>query len=347
MTRHRILATLVLASSVIATGARAQVADAAADKARRDAVGRGLAYLGEVWKADAGDPLDNSNGGGVAVASLSGIVFLQSGSAPDAGPYRAQVNRCLDYVLTSSRDNGLLAADQPPQGPMYGHGFGMLFLSEAYVRSKDDAARKRILPVLEKAVTLAEKAQNKEGGWRYQPVPYDADVSVTVGQLNGLLAAKAAGVRVSPEVLTKASDYVKSCQNDDGGFSYMAHRGNSGLPRSAAALAALQHAGAATPAQRDKAVAYIAKVTNPDESRPPNEGHVFYAQYYLSQALTAAGGNDESKTSAAFRDRLIKQQRENGSWTGDFNDTYSTAMALIALQMPDGWLTVLAPKKNP
>jgi len=31
----------------------------------------------------------------------------------------------------------------------------------------------------------------------------------------------------------------------------------------------------------------------------------------------------------------------DGAWSGDFSKTYSTAMALIALQMPDRWLTVL------
>jgi hypothetical protein len=254
------------------------------------------------------------------------------------------VNACLEFVLASQREDGLLAADAT-QGPMYGHGFGMLFLAEAYARSKDEPLRKRVLPVLEKAVALSEKAQNKEGGWRYQPKPYDADVSVTVGQLNGLLAAKAAGVRVDDDVLKKAADYVTSCQNDDGGFSYMAHGGgggNSGVPRSAAALAALRHAGAATPAQSDKAVAFIAKSADPNDL--DRSGHVFYGHYYLAQALPAAGGGGRAKTATAFRDALVRRQEPDGAWSGDFSKTYSTAMALIALQMPDRWLTVLGGK---
>jgi hypothetical protein len=338
------IAGVLFVVAIVSPFARAQApGDAAGERARREAVAKGLDSLAGVWRQETAD---NNRKEGVAVASLSGIAFLQSGSTPDAGPYREQVDACLDFVLASARDDGLLLAGNVAQAPMYGHGFGMLFLAEAYARSKDEAARKRILPVLEKAVALSEKAQNKEGGWRYQPKPFDADVSVTVGQLNGLLAAKAAGVRVPDEVLKKAGDYVASCQNDDGGFSYMAHGGgggNSGLPRTAAALAALQHAGAATPAQRDKAVAFVAKFADPGQD--DRSGHVFYSHYYVAQAMLAAGGEHRTKTAAAFRDALVKRQEADGAWSGDFSKTYATAMALIALQMPDRWLTVLGSRE--
>ena len=348
MAVSRIVVLVIASISLIATTARAQDD---AEKARRGSVARRLAALSQKGTPPAEgelppalDAAGGGAGGNVAVAALSGIALLQSGSTPDAGPHRAQLNRCLDVVLKSSQASGLLASDNR-QGPMYGHGFGMLFLSEAYVRSKDDAVRKRILAALEKAVALTEKTQNQEGGWRYQPKLLDADVSVTVGQLNGLLAAKAAGVRVSADVVKKAGDYVASCQNDDGGFKYMPHLGGgSGLPRSAAALCALQHAGAGTPQQRDKAVAFVAKFA-PDAAARQDTGYVFYGHYYVAQALLAAGGEHRTKTSAAFREALVNRQHDDGSWTGDFDNTYATSMALIALQMPDGWLKVLEPKK--
>jgi len=339
------ITTIVILSWLVPVAALAQArVESAGERARREAVAKGLDFLSGAW---TGEARGLNKQAGVAMASLSGIAFLQSGSTPDDGPYRGDVNACLDLVLKSQRDDGLLASDAT-QGPMYGHGFGMLFLAEAYARSEDDAVRRRILPVLEKAVTLTEKAQNREGGWRYQPRPLDADVSVTVGQINGLLAAKAAGVRVDDAVLRKATEYVQSCQNDDGGFSYMARRGgggNSGFPRSAAALAALQHAGAATAEQRAKAVAFVARFAAPDGGRR-EDGHVFYGHYYVAQALLAAGGEHRTRTAAAFRDALVKRQSDDGSWVGDFSTTYATSAALVALQMPDRWLTVLTKGKG-
>ena len=50
-----------------------------------------------------------------------------------------------------------------------------LFLAEIYGMTGDEAVKEK----LQKAVKLIQKTQNREGGWRYQPVPYDADISVT------------------------------------------------------------------------------------------------------------------------------------------------------------------------
>ena len=42
---------------------------------------------------------------------------------------------------------------------------------------------------LERAVALIVSSQNDQGGWRYEPRPADADISVTVMQLVALRAA--------------------------------------------------------------------------------------------------------------------------------------------------------------
>jgi hypothetical protein len=64
---------------------------------------------------------------------------------------------------------------------MYGHGFATLFLGEVYGMTGDETVKEK----LQKAVRLIQKTQNPEGGWRYQPVPYDADISVTITQDHG------------------------------------------------------------------------------------------------------------------------------------------------------------------
>ena len=49
---------------------------------------------------------------------------------------------------------------------MYSHGFGTLFLAEAYGMTHRPEIREK----LQKAVRLIIDTQNIEGGWRYQPV---------------------------------------------------------------------------------------------------------------------------------------------------------------------------------
>src|SRR5205807_5885968 len=118
-------------------------------------------------------------------------------------------------------------------GPMYGHGFATLFLGEVYGMTGDDEVKEK----LQKAVRLIQKTQNREGGWRYQPVPYDADISVTICEIMALRAARDAGIKVDKQVIDDAVKYVRRCQNPDGGFSYVAGQGSgSGFARSAAGV---------------------------------------------------------------------------------------------------------------
>ena len=93
---------------------------------------------------------------------------------------------CRNASTTSSRrrqESGLITSDQT-QGPMYGHGFATLFLGEVYGMTGDEQVKEK----LQKAIRLIQKTQNAEGGWRYQPVPYDADISVTICQVMALRA---------------------------------------------------------------------------------------------------------------------------------------------------------------
>ena len=74
-------------------------------------------------------------------------------------------------------------------GPMYSHGFGTLFLAEAYGMTRRPEIREK----LRKAVQLIIDTQNNEGGWRYDPSPTGADISVTIMQVMALRGAKDAG----------------------------------------------------------------------------------------------------------------------------------------------------------
>ena len=54
------------------------------------------------------------------------------------------------------------------------------------------------------------RAQNSQGGWRYNPEPRDADLSMTVMHTVALNSAKEAGISVPDKILEKAVKYVAS-----------------------------------------------------------------------------------------------------------------------------------------
>ena len=152
----------------------------------------------------------------------------------------AQIDKALPYVMDNTSPSGFIAvAASSTHGPMYSHGFGTLFLAEAYGMTHRPEIREK----LRKAVRLIIDTQNNEGGWRYQPIRSDADLSVTICQINALRAARNAGLYVPKETVDACIRYVKQSQNPDGGFRYMLQGGASAFPRSAAGVVALHSAG--------------------------------------------------------------------------------------------------------
>ncbi len=236
-----------------------------------------------------------------------------------------------------------MIASDVSQGPMYGHGFATLFLGEIYGMTGDESVKEK----LQRAVRLIERTQNPEGGWRYQPVPYDADISVTICQVMALRAARDAGIKVERDVIDRAVKYVRSCQNPDGGFCYQAqmHGAGSGFARSAAGVASLYYAGIFEGDDLQRGLKYLSQFTPGRPGEQGAEGMYFYGNYYAVQAMFLAGGEYWATFYPKVRDQLIaKQDKTAGSWNGEAGQEYATAMALIILQMPNRYLPVYAGK---
>jgi Squalene-hopene cyclase C-terminal domain/Prenyltransferase and squalene oxidase repeat len=306
------------------------------DARTRKAVEQGLAYLATRQTEDGSFGIGpyQSN---LAVCGLCGMAFLSAGNLPGRGKYGGQLNGCIDYVLANSRDSGFIhTGDSNTRGPMYEHGFASLFLAEAYGTSQKPKLRQK----LAKAVELIINTQNDEGGWRYEPRRDEADLSVTVCQVMALRAAHNAGLLVPKATIDRAIAYVERCQNDDGGFAYMANvPGESRFPRSAAALVALYNAGIYEGEVLTKGLDYVMQFP-PDQSGQEERQYFFYAHYYAVQAMWHAGGRYWNAWYPAIRDTLIDEQRLNGAWSDAISSEYGTAMACLILQMPESYLPI-------
>jgi prenyltransferase beta subunit len=307
------------------------------------AVSRGLAWLTAHQAPDGGFKVaDNESS---AVTALAAISMMEAGNLPNRGQYGVNVSRALSYVLSCCQESGLIISEHAQTPPMYGHGFATLFLAEVYGMTRDDSITEK----LQKAVSLIEQSQSaqpgNEGGWRYQPIAGDADISVTICQVMALRAARDAGIFVDPSVIDRAIKYVQSCQNRDGGFSYMSRMsepGASGFARSAAAISALYYAGRFQGSDIDRGLAYLTHFlpTARGANAPGSDAFYFYGNYYGVQAMFLAGGDYWINWYPAIRQQLISRQGAAGNWSGEVSDDYCTSMALIILQMPNRYLPV-------
>ncbi len=310
--------------------------------AQQAAVEKGLAYLARAQMKNGAFGGEGGFGGGpgghVGVTALAGIAFMGAGNLPNRGKYGENVKKIADFLVACTDRNGFISSGGG--GEMYSHGFATLFLAEVYGMTQDDEVKEALL----RAVKLIHRCQNQAGGWRYQPAPVDADISITICQVMALRAARDAGIKVEEATINKAVEYVKSCSCPDGGFSYTAGQGGgSGFARSAAGVATLYYAGRFDKdrARIEQGINYLNRMRPGTGAGNQTDGHYFYGNYYAVQAMFLAGGESWARWYPAIRDDLIaRQNKGTGVWQGEISPDYDTAMALIILQMPNRYLPV-------
>ena len=223
---------------------------------------------------------------------------------------------------------------------MYGHGFGLLFLSCAYGMETDRAVRDDIKTAVQKAVDLTSRAQSPLGGWTYTPGAGD-EGSVTVTQMQGLRAAHNAGAVVPKATVQKAIRYLELCKTPEGGIRYAyLSGGDTRLPISAAAIACLYSAGEYESDLANTCLDYVAGRLRAHDGKFNVGGHDYYLHLYAAQAFYQAGDEYWDAYFPSIRDHLIRAQKPDGTWTGHVGPMFSTSVALIILQLPYKFLPI-------
>ena len=307
------------------------------------AIQRGQAWLTSNQAADG----SWRNGGSygtypAAMTGLAGMAILSGGSTATRGRQWREVRQATDWLLQKvDKKTGYIAMGGDESHGMYGHGFATLFLASVYGMEEDVRKQKRLKGVLDGAVQLIGAAQNAAGGWYYQPDSREDEGSVTVTQIQALRACHMAGIVVDKRIIDRAVDYIKRCQNADGGICYrLSMAGSPSLPAiTAAGVAVLYNAGVYDDqAFVDKAVQFCKRTLKVAVN---TTGHHYYTHLYWSQALYQRGGKDWQDYYQSMAAWLLKQQQRDGSWPSDsVGAVYSTAIALTILQLPHAFVPI-------
>jgi hypothetical protein len=350
----------ILMLGLVAVSAPRSLADEPTPEVRK-AVDKGLAWIA---KHQASDGHWEANGGQypTTMTALAGMSLLMEGSTIRDGKYADKIRKAVDWYMDRSQRNGLLGNPNNPTESaryIYGHGYGMLFLSQIYGEEEDGDRRKKLEAILTRAVEFTGKAQTDRGGWGYVSAAdgggFD-EGSTTITQLQGLRAARNAGIRVPKGIIDKAQKYLKDATTPRGGIRYsLASGGHEGGP----ALVAAALAGGFSTGEYDsphvrKWLGYC-QTTIP-LSQAGRFGHDEYTHYYYAQSLYFLGENGYAKlfpkssesermTWSKYRKgafgSLVRSQNADGSWnSGNIGTVYTTAINLAILQLDNNTLPI-------
>lgn len=285
---------------------------------------RGLSFLAKAQKPD-GTWADPAYGSEPAVVALTVAAMLAHGDDPNTGPYAAPIRRGLNYILTQvNKETGYIGRT------MYNHGFGTLALAEAYGVVNDP----RIGPALERAVKLilSSQSRNPFGAWRYSPESTDADTTVTGAQMVALFAARNAGIAVPEAAIQQGVKFLLSCQTGEGGIGYTSNSGPNGA-RTAIMCTVLALA-------KEKNSAAFKAGFNFLQRAPPEPQYQHYYLYYASQAYFHASPEAWRTWNRANIQTLKRDQNSDGSWSGSFGTTFTTAASLLSMALNYRYLPI-------
>ncbi len=329
--------------STSTTGKWTEVRGALHDAKTERCIRRGISFL-----------VEKQNGVGafsstypVAVTALSGLALLGAGAEFGSGPDGQALEKAVDYLISPirSNDRGYLEDRGESRSRMHGHSYAILFLSQVIGQVPTPQREEQIRKVIRSGVKLILSCQTKLGGWGYDPSDPLDEASLTVCCLQALRSAKEAGVNVPKGTIDRALEYLRQCATEDGTFRYSLTRSKNrtSYEITAASISTMDAAGEYTLEERKRGMEYIRRLIEKGARTRKGAFHVadnfpFYGNFYTGQILQQSRGELWNVWSRSVWPQIVKLQKDTGSWESRYGEEYATAMALLILELPLGYL---------
>jgi len=293
----------------------------------------------------------------IAVTGFACLSYLGSSDEPYMGDRGRALLSGLRFLIANQQDGQFTA-----QGHtwIHGQGFATLALSEAYGRSlfaktQPDIDMQQIRDIVGQAVQVIANSQSTSGGWWYTPgAPGSHEGSTTVCAVQALVSASNYGIEIDKSVLARGFEYLKKCQNEDGGFDYKlgdAHSMKEGTAGGVATLGLMKKFDYSVMIKGYDFLLKITPVTIGQGQFP------YYGQFYGCMGmhlLQQEFGRDKayrentSQYILAAQQDVLSWQQEDGAWpakawvvsSASEGEAYGTAFATLLLSVPESRLSI-------
>jgi hypothetical protein len=255
-----------------------------------------------------------------AMTGLALLSYFGHCETPTSEEFGDSCMKGIVYLVNVGiKNKGRIASNFTENGWCYEHAIATYALGEALVFCKQ---LKVNVPYLEEVTTMAGQFiidnQNENGGWAYMYATEGGhtDSSVVGWQLQALKACSHSKIQFKGmnSAVTKGLKYMNDLQNNEGGFGYATPtqtHAEGYYSLTGVGVLCNQMWGRSNRSEVRKGAKYIIENTKFEYN---TEFCDLYAHYYESQAMMQRGGEDWKKYNDIFRDQLLQNQDEDGSW---------------------------------
>lgn len=304
---------------------------------------KGTKWLFKAINQDGGAGLDIATPSDVACTSVVGMALLSQGNTAQEGEYKTKQKALSRFLLSRVEKMGGTGSLQRERsqiegdlGPYATHFFCTIFLSQSIGESPDLDRTRAAISRLEKYIS---SNQHRDGSWGQEA--WAPMLATACGWLS-LRAANFAGVKVSGSSDNAGEFLVRRMPRlgRSWGSGSWYHR----LYGTASGLRVLYALGRDNESKAQRALADILALIEKGNRTFGGAGGEEYLTFHLmTEMLMQKGGRDWRRWYPTVRDKLIKVQNKDGSWTGHHcitSRTFSTACALMVLSAPNRYLPI-------
>jgi hypothetical protein len=304
------------------------------------AIDKGIKWLLKAMKPSGGVGMDMGAIPDLGCTSVAGMALMSHGSTPTNGPYRKEVDKMLQYVMA--------AVDQMPEGTintyntsnlqgkighLAHHFFAAVFLAQALGDSHDN---EDIKAALAKLVRIIARSQQQDGTWGAN------SWAPTLGTVMGWVSLRAshqAGLKIGASADKTADALVKKLAEAPNYSGWM-HE----LYKNVSGIRVLYAMGRENDGRFKSAFQSALNIVKSDDRAFYQAGGEEYISFHLiTECMLQKRGEAWTTWYPSVRDKIVKVQNADGSWTGHHCITarsFCTACALLTLQAPNRYLPI-------
>ncbi|MFN0207595.1 MAG: prenyltransferase/squalene oxidase repeat-containing protein [Planctomycetota bacterium] len=280
----------------------------------------------------------------------------------------AAIDRGVDFILQNLGDEKLAPSTIDRYDVrIWGQSCSLELFCHLKMKNRLGPKAKEIEEWMPKLVATITTEEIEEGGWNYASRKASAPF-VTAPVAHTLLFARAAGLSVSDEMLTRARDFLKRCRLDSGAFVYDERSLKSNIARdqvdkrdrtakvpgavgrSPVSEATLMLLGDGNADHIKKSIdAFFEHWGELEKRRAKTGTHIgtygiapyyfYYAHRYTAMAIELLPKEKRDAERKRLLEYILKTKDEDGSWNDRHfprSKAYGTAMVILALLRENG-----------